>query len=307
MNAYMSFCSGAQEFFVTNNLKFMNSQPLCHHALFSFQAIVMATLVRCLLQPQLYVRFNTMVCPRLQSSQPYCKFLRKPIIPLSCHSISASYKKAANNNFVHLGSKIGHGLCGNVFKTVYDGKSAALKLMPARRSDMLDITYQEVCTLLKLKNNKNVVEIYSDILYFEKDDELFAGYYMELCEKYPYTGLFNSDSLRLFSRQLFHAVQSIHSDNICHGDIHFKNIAQCDGKMKLIDFGKALSLTTSNQRDDIISACNTISNLANLDVEFDFSFTQFIESCPNLNINDLISHPWVLNESRASTSFVLPQ
>lgn len=106
---------------------------------------------------------------------------------------------------------------------------------------------------IRVGNKRSICTLY-DVL---EDDEM-----LHLVTEYcPYGTLADTSFHPLFQKQLMHALESCHNENICHGDIKPDNIfIDVDGNLRLGDFG--CSQVASGPNEGLFVGLHTCGTVA---------------------------------------------
>ncbi|KAH0787696.1 CMGC family protein kinase [Histomonas meleagridis] len=187
------------------------------------------------------------------------KPLTNPDTPISCQS-----RDNCEGNLIVfegeiyvLGPKIkleflscaGMGAFGCVYevRNLYNGKKYALKIGNSKCSKVIvneAVIMSKISSLLNKSESRHVVQMYGPLKYCGHECilyELLSVNMYELIEFRKFTGL-PIQYVQLYSRQICHALNSIHSINFVHLDIKPENILFTDStfkEVKLTDFGNA--------------------------------------------------------------------
>ncbi|KAH0788234.1 CMGC family protein kinase [Histomonas meleagridis] len=143
----------------------------------------------------------------------------------------------------------GTGSFGCVYEVInlYDGKKFALKIGNSRCSKVIvneAIIMSKISSLLNKSESRYVIRMFGSLKYCGHECilyELLSFNMYELIQHRKFTGL-PIQHVQLYSKQICHALNSIHSINFVHLDIKPENILFTDStfkEVKLSDFGNA--------------------------------------------------------------------
>ena len=151
---------------------------------------------------------------------------------------------------------LGSGAFAKVVKILHkkSGQFRALKVIKKQKDQDPARMYLEVEILKKLvhPNIMQIFEFYENKKIFQIITELCEG--GELFDMIVQKGSFSEDEAAWVMKQLFSAVNYIHSNNICHRDIKPENIlldTKKDNIIKIIDWGTARFFDKSKKMNKI--------------------------------------------------------
>jgi tRNA A-37 threonylcarbamoyl transferase component Bud32 len=172
---------------------------------------------------------------------------------------------------------IGRGGSSKVFKVMgTDNEVYALKRIKLNTTDEREVTNyrNEIKLLESLRGSKYIVNIVDSevnlrkkeiLVVMEKGEIDLNQMLQQLWEKGEKP---NENFLRLTWEHMLEAVHSVHEKRIVHGDLKPANFLFVNGKLKLIDFGIAKTIsndTTNIMRDSQVGTLNYMSPEAILD------------------------------------------
>ncbi|PVU92837.1 hypothetical protein BB561_003598 [Smittium simulii] len=147
--------------------------------------------------------------------------------------------------------QIGEGQYGTVYKAL-DKKTlemVAIKVISKQNKSSADLEmfYKEISILLRLKH-PHIIQLKQS---FETVDNIYIITEYCKCDLLGYAikrDFLKLEEVRMVALQLLSALKCIHSLGLIHHDIKTQNIlVGVDGKLKLCDFGLAISLKNNNE------------------------------------------------------------
>lgn len=167
-----------------------------------------------------------------------------------------NFKKGSIDTEYELRETLGSGAFAKVVKIYHKktGQFRALKVIKKQKDQDPARMYLEVEILKKLvhPNIMQIYEFYEDKKNFQIITELCEG--GELFDMIVQKGSFNEDEAAWVMKQLFSAVNYIHTNSICHRDIKPENIlldTKKDNIIKIIDWGTARFFDKSKKMNKI--------------------------------------------------------
>ena len=165
---------------------------------------------------------------------------------------SASTKRKLNDEYFVQKVQLGTGSFGVVHRAIHKPSQAdrAVKSIDKRRLELKPVhrlhLQREIEILRECVSHENIVKLYD---WFEDDQ------YIHLVLEYCGGGDLGDKILQTKSNlpektacewtyQILHAIEYLHSKNICHRDIKPENFLISSGTLKLSDFGMAIRCTT---------------------------------------------------------------
>ena len=149
-----------------------------------------------------------------------------------------------------VGDEIGSGMCGTVHECrhILTGDYYAVKIIDTRKFAMTPglsaIEIREEANLMKSLDHDNIIRIKDTyevghwifiVMEYLRGGDLFDRIYER--------GRYGEENARVVMTQILHAVEYLHSKNICHRDLKPENILlnkkDDDCSIKITDFGLA--------------------------------------------------------------------
>lgn len=145
------------------------------------------------------------------------------------------------------GTKIGEGAFGSVCKAVHKSTGSIRAVKTVSQSLVPDLAELKLeAAIMRCMKHPNIIEFHD---VFIDDKNLYVV--MELCEggevldRISQGGRFSEREVAIFMKQVFQAVQYMHSMGVCHRDLKLENFLfkteepMEKNTVKLIDFGVA--------------------------------------------------------------------